>query len=94
MAGRTGSSSSTRHTHTRTSSRGTGRSCKRGGALSFELVPGALREIAAEAQDNPAAPHLLIIDEINRGNLAKIFGELYFLLEYRDAGIRLQYSRR
>jgi 5-methylcytosine-specific restriction enzyme B len=64
-----------------------------GGALSFELVPGALREIAAEARDNPAAPYLLIIDEINRGNLAKIFGELYFLLEYRDAGIRLQYSR-
>ena len=27
------------------------------------------------------------------GNIAKIFGELYFLLEYRDGGIRLQYSR-
>ena len=28
----------------------------------------------------------------NRGNLAKVFGELYFLLEYRDREIRLQYS--
>jgi 5-methylcytosine-specific restriction enzyme B len=63
------------------------------GILSFELVPGALREIAAEAAANPSSPYLLIIDEINRGNIAKIFGELYFLLEYRDEGIRLQYSR-
>ena len=44
------------------------------------------------ARDEPNADHFLVIDEINRGNLAKVFGELYFLLEYRDAEIQLPYS--
>lgn len=63
------------------------------GTLSFELVPGALREMAEAARAEPEKPHVLIIDEINRGNISKIFGELYFLLEYREKSIRLQYSR-
>lgn len=68
------------------------RPVEKNGQLTYELRDGVLARIAKQARDNPESPHLLVIDEINRGNIAKIFGELLFLLEYRGESVRLQYD--
>ena len=62
------------------------------GQPGFELKDGPLLRAAKQAEREPSADNFLVIDEINRGNLAKVFGELYFLLEYRDQKMHLQYS--
>ena len=59
------------------------------GGLLLALEDGVFKRVCRAAQANPGRPYLLLIDEINRGNVAKIMGELLTLLERDKRGLTL-----
>ena len=62
----------------------------------FDLKTGVFQRFCERARANTRDPHVFIIDEINRGNLSRIFGELLMLIEHdkrsEDYAVALTYS--
>lgn len=69
-----------------------------GVGIRFELENGALlglfEDMEKAAHVTTGSPlYVMVIDEMNRANLPRVFGELMYLFEYREKEIRLQYGR-
>lgn len=69
------------------------------GNISYSVKAGAFKELCRKAQADPAHRYAMLIDEINRGNISKIFGELITLVEpdkrsgcKNELAIKLPYS--
>lgn len=60
--------------------------------MKYKHSDGPFLRLYLKALGDPGKNYVLIIDEINRGNLSKLLGELLYALEYRGRTVRLPYK--
>lgn len=54
------------------------------GSITYKYVPGPFMRILKKALNNPDKPYLLVIEEINRANVAAVFGDVFQLLDRNE----------
>lgn len=65
-----------------------------GGIINFKVVEGPFLKMVNRALNDRSRKFVVIIDEINRGNVSALLGELIYALEYRESPVIMPYSSR